>query len=99
MKLDDAIQGLKEQLEYFDEEVTYQASIEGEAAEFWDELEVSADAVRVVLKALSKFTDEGMDSDALNSAVDVMRQKQTDPRASLQKVLWESIKDYAERAK
>lgn len=47
-----AIEGLKIALDAHDEEVRYQASIEGEAAEFWDDLEVKVEDVRVVLAAL-----------------------------------------------
>lgn len=44
------------------------------------------------------LTDAGIDGDALNSAVDVMRTKQSQPHHSMQTILWEAIKDYAERA-
>lgn len=50
--LSSAIEGLKIALDAHDEEVRYQASIEGEAAEFWDDIEVKVDDVRVVLAAL-----------------------------------------------
>lgn len=46
-----------------------------------------------------RASDLGLDSDSMNSAVDVMRQLQSNPTNSLQKILWESIKDYAERGK
>ena len=98
MKLDHAIDGLKIALDEHDAEVRYQASIEGENAEIWDELEVNAEAVRTVLNALSAFTDGGRSSDALNSASDLLRQKQKQPYNSVQQNLWEAIKDYAERS-
>ena len=44
------------------------------------------------------LTDQWLDGDALNSAVDVMRMKQSQPHHSMQTILWEAIKDYAERA-
>jgi len=46
----------------------------------------------------SIFTDAGRDNDALNSAVGVFRMQQAQPHKSSQTVLWEAIKDYAERA-
>lgn len=44
------------------------------------------------------LTNEGLDGNALNSAVDVLRTKQAQPHHSMQTILWEAIKDYAERA-
>lgn len=44
------------------------------------------------------LTDAGCDHDALRSAVDVLRTQQAQPHRSTQHVLWEAIKDYAERA-
>lgn len=44
------------------------------------------------------LTDAGCDHDALQSAVGVLRLQQAQPHKSMQAILWEAIKDYAERA-
>lgn len=57
MTLKRAIEGLKIALEEHDRECNYQASIEGENAEVWDELDVSSEAIRIVLKTIEDFSN------------------------------------------
>jgi len=65
-KLASAVEGLQIALDEFDRECDYQATIEGENTELWDEIEVNADAVRTVIAALSRA--EGQEPVAVNCA-------------------------------
>ena len=57
MTLQNAIEGLRIALDEHDRECDFQASVEGENTELWDEIDVNADAVRVVLAALDSAPD------------------------------------------
>jgi len=51
------------------------------------------------ISMMTLFTDAGCDHAALRSAVDVLRIQQAQPHRSMEHMLWEAIKDYADRAK